>query len=130
MFRWVDHTAELELEIEAQSEEGIFSEAVEALTELIGEGEGEHHMRDVEVRADEPAMLLVEWLGELVYLSETEGFVARRVASLDVDDGRVRATVEGRAGEPRHLVKAVTLHRLELRPDVDGRWHARVVLDV
>ena len=130
MFRWVDHTAELELEIEAQSEAGIFSEAVEALTELIGEGEGEHQMRDVEVRADEPAMLLVEWLGELVYLSETEGFVARRVASLDVDDGRVRATVEGRAGEPRHLVKAVTLHRLELRPDVDGRWHARVVLDV
>ena len=130
MFRWVEHTAELELEIEAQSEAGIFAEAVGALTELIGEGDGEHVARDVEVEADEPAMLLVEWLGELIYLSEAEGFVPRRVASLEVDDGRVRATVEGNTGKPRHLVKAVTLHRLSLRPDVDGRWHARVVLDV
>jgi SHS2 domain-containing protein len=86
--------------------------------------------RDLEVKADEDAMLLVEWLGELIYLSEADGFVPERIASLELGDGRLRATVEGHNGEPRNLVKAVTLHRLEFRQADGGGWRARVVLDV
>ena len=99
-------------------------------SELVGDGDGAALSREVELEADEPAMLLVEWLDWLVYRSETEGFVPRGILSLEVGDGKLRAIVEGRTGEPRHLVKAVTLHRLELRPDGDGGWRARVVLDV
>jgi SHS2 domain-containing protein len=87
-------------------------------------------MRELEVEADEDAMLLVEWLGELIYLSEAEGFMPERIASLELGAGGLRAKVEGRHGEPRHLVKAVTLHRLELRQGDGDSWHARVVLDV
>jgi SHS2 domain-containing protein len=84
---------------------------------------------ELEVEAGENAMLLVDWLGELIYLGEAEGFVPERIASLELGDGRLRATVEGHIGEPSHLVKAVTLHRLEFR-QVDDHWRARVVLDV
>jgi SHS2 domain-containing protein len=86
--------------------------------------------REVEVQADEDAMLLVEWLGELIYLSEADGFVPERVASLELGGGSLRAIVEGHDGEPRNLVKAVTLHRLELRHGDGNGWRARVVLDV
>jgi SHS2 domain-containing protein len=130
MFRWVEHTAELELEIEAPSQAGVFEAALEALSELAGDGNGPAATHELELEADEPALLLVEWLSELVYLGEAEQFVPERVAELELRDGRLRALVEGHRGEPSHLVKAVTLHRLELREDDTVGWRARVVLDV
>jgi SHS2 domain-containing protein len=130
VFRWVEHTAELELEIDAQSEAAVFEEALAALKELVGDGGGPRVTRELSVEADERALLLVEWLSELVYLAEAEQFVPERVASLELGDGSLRATVEGHRGEPAHLVKAVTLHGLELRRDDKVGWRARVVLDV
>jgi SHS2 domain-containing protein len=130
MFRWVEHTAELELEINAPSQAGVFESALEALAEIAGDGEGPPATHELELEADEPALLLVEWLSELVYLGEAEGFVPERAAALEVRDRRLRARVEGRRGRPAHLVKAVTLHRLELREDDTVGWRARVVLDV
>lgn len=130
MFRWVEHTAELELEIEAPSQRAVFDEALKAFADLVRDGEGRPLERELEVEADEPALLLVEWLSELVYLSEAEQFVPERVASLELGERTVRATIEGRRGRPRQLVKGVTLHRLELRRDGETGWRARVVLDV
>jgi SHS2 domain-containing protein len=130
VFRWLEHTAELGLEIEAPSREAVFEEALAAFAELVGEGAGPPITRELEVEADEPGLLLVEWLSELLYLADAERFVPERVASLELDGERLRATVEGRRGEPRQLLKAVTLHRLEFREDATVGWRAHVVLDV
>jgi protein archease len=130
VFRWLEHTAELGLEIEATSREAVFEEALAAFAELVGGGDGPLTTREVEVEADEPGLLLVEWLSELLYLADTEQFVPERVASLDLDRNHLRATVEGRLGEPGQLLKAVTLHRLEFREDATVGWRAHVVLDV
>ena len=130
MHRWVDHTSEVELEIEASTEADVFREGAAALAELLGdEPDGPERSRFVEVEAPDRATLLAEWLAELAYLAESEAFVPEQVPALTLGDGRVRATVEGRTATPRFLVKAVTYHRLELG-QVDGGWRARVVLDV
>lgn len=130
MFRWVEHTAELELEIEAPSPEAVFDEALAAFAELVGNGRGPKMTRELEVEAEEPALLLADWLSELVYLADAEQFVPERIAALELGDDRLRATVEGHLGEPRPLVKAVTLHRLDFGRDDTVGWRARVVLDV
>jgi SHS2 domain-containing protein len=130
VFRWIEHTAELELELEAPSQAAVFAEALAAFAELVGDGSGRSLTRVVEVEAEDPALLLVEWLNELVYLSEVERFVPERITSLELGEGKLRATVEGHRDKPRLLVKAVTLHRLELRGDDKVGWRARVVLDV
>jgi hypothetical protein len=78
--------AELELEIGAPSEEGVFAEALAAFAELAGKGSGASVSRAVEVEADDGAMLLVEWLSELVYLCEVEQFVPRRISLLELGD--------------------------------------------
>jgi SHS2 domain-containing protein len=129
VFRWLEHTAELELEIEAPSETAVFEEALAAFAELVDGGNGGPVTREVQVEANDHALLLVEWLSELVYLSEVEQLVPERMIELELRDGGLRATVKGHRGTPRHLVKGITLHRLELRQDDDG-WRARVVLDV
>ena len=130
MYRWVEHTGELELAIEAESEEGVFADALDALAELIAEGAaGETERRDVELSGGDRAALLADWLGELVFLAEIEDFVPERVEAFVLDGDSLRARVAGRLGTPRHLVKAVTYHRLRFA-NADGRWRAGVVLDV
>jgi SHS2 domain-containing protein len=129
-YRWVEHTSELELEIEVATEAAVFLEALDAFAELIAdEPSADSERRDVEIRGDDRESLFVAWLEELVFLAERDRFVPERATELEVSDGLVRATLRGHAGEPRHLVKAVTLHRLLFAADCKG-WQARVVLDV
>ena len=128
MYRFVDHTAELELELEAESAEGVFAEALRAFAELAGPADGEELERRVVVEASDLPALLAGWLEELVFLAETEELVPER-ADLSLDGLRLSALVRGHRGEARPLVKAVTLHRLRLRAE-NGVWRGRAVLDV
>jgi len=130
--RWIEHTAELQLELHARSEAAIFGQAVLALRELLeddGPVTGDRAERSVEVEATDRGALLAEWLAELVFLAETEGLVPDEARDLVVGEDSVTAVVVGRTSEPRHLVKAVTYHDLELHRDRDG-WRGNVVLDV
>jgi SHS2 domain-containing protein len=133
VYRWVDHTAELELRVEAPTEEGVFREALEALGELLQEHSdqtsGQHAVHEVNASAPDRPTLLAEWLNELVFLAETKGFVPDRLEELAISGDELEAAVSGRHADPPHLVKAVTYHRLEMRQR-DGAWHATVVLDV
>ena len=130
--RWIEHTAELQLELHARSEAAIFSQAVLALRELLeddGPVTGDRAERSVEVEATDRGALLAEWLAELVFLAETEGLVPDEARDLVVGEDSVTAVVVGRTCAPRHRVKAVTYHDLALHRDRDG-WHGNVVLDV
>ena len=128
MYRFVDHTAELEVEIEAESAEGVLEEALRAFVELLGTGDGEVVERRLVVAAADLPALLAAWLEELVYLAETESFVPDS-ADLSLSGLELSALLHGRLGEPRPLVKAVTYHRLAFERGPDG-WLARAVLDV
>ena len=129
MYRWVDHTAEVELEIEAPGEREVFEEAVRALAELLGVGGHGDERRPVAADATDRPALLAAWIEEIAFLAESEGFVATRVIDMDLGAGDLRATVAGVLGEPPPLVKAVTYHRLEFAPRGEG-YRARVILDV
>jgi SHS2 domain-containing protein len=128
VFRFVEHTAELEVELEADSPEGVLEEARRAFEELAGTGDGEPAEFGLDIGANDLPALLAAWLEELVFLADVEGVVAE-TADLELDGRRLSGVVRGRRGEPRPLVKAVTLHRLRFRPE-DGVWRGRVVLDV
>jgi SHS2 domain-containing protein len=127
---WLEHTAELELQLDAASETGVFREALEALGELIGDGAfGKAVSREIVVAATDRAALLVGWLDELVFLAETEDLVADAVERLELDGDTLTATVRAHRGQPRHLVKAATYHDLVFER-AGGGFTATVVLDV
>jgi SHS2 domain-containing protein len=128
VYRWSDHTSELELQIEAASEEDVFADALLAFAELAGRRAGDER-RTIELEADDRGLMLVDWLNELVYLADSNGFVPASLDELRLADGRLTATVSGSTGRPRPLVKAVSLHGLRYAREADG-WQARVVLDV
>ena len=155
MYRWIDHTSEVEIAIEAESEREVFEDALAALRELLGcrsGGEGSEE-RSIEVSAADRPALLAAWLEELVYLAESEGFVGTRVEKLSLPagiggsapsriveparsrivdnfvDNPLSAVVVGVIDQPRPIVKAVTYHRLAFAPAGAG-YVANVVLDV
>ena len=127
-YEWVDHTGELELRIESDSEAGVFADALAAYRELAG-GEGAEAVAEIALAGADRADLLARWLDELVYLAETRGFAPERIDELEVRAHALRATVAGRVGSSSALVKAVTYHGLGFTFD-GTRWYARVVLDV
>jgi SHS2 domain-containing protein len=128
--RLVEHIGEVELELEAASEAGIFESALVAFADLVAAGEeGKPARHEIHVAATDHPLLLVEWLTELVFLAEVENFVPEQVLAFELTDTSLRATVAGRRDRPRHFVKAVTLNCLELEQK-GGTWHGRVVLDV
>jgi SHS2 domain-containing protein len=127
-YRWVEHTAELGLEVEAPSKELVFVESMHALAELLEGSPAEGEAREVWLEAPDSPALLVAWLEELLFLADTVGFVPEE-AEIDLDEMKLHAVVRGRRTEARPLVKAVTYHGLQLEPAGDG-WRATVVLDV
>src|SRR3954451_4547419 len=132
MFRWIDHGDTLELELESESEDGVFIDALEAVRELLEEdtGAGLGGAADTRVFAsgDDRASLLADWLRQLSALAEGEGFVPERIGALDLCDDGLSATVEGSCGEPAHLVRAIGDHGLVWEPSPDShRFHARAV---
>ncbi len=142
MYRWAEHTGELALEISTEAEEAVYAEALAAMAELLGDEPGTEPtmspdapasgggtVRDVAVEAPDRSRLLVEFVGELAFLAETERFVPLGLERLAAETGRLQATVRGRIGDPPHLVKAATYHGLSFEA-VDGGWRATVVLDV
>ncbi len=131
MHRWIDHTAEVELRIDADSPEEVLRESLAAVSELLGAADESEEvvLERVVVEAQDRPALLAAWLEELVFLAETRGLVCEGLADLALQEGVLRATVEARRGEPRHLIKAVTYHGLRFEPS-GGRWLASAVLDV
>jgi SHS2 domain-containing protein len=130
VYRWVDHTSEVELEIEAAGEREVFADAARALAELLAVDAGEAiaERRLAATATDRPA-LLAAWIEELAFLAESEGFVTTRVVELELLGDGLRATIAGVVDEPPPLVKAVTYHRLAFERRGEG-YFARVVLDV
>jgi SHS2 domain-containing protein len=131
VYRWVEHTGELELQIEAPTERAVFADALAAFAELVDDGGGiSSARREIVLEGDSRDVMLADWLNELVYLSDAEQFVPDDLAELELESGGLRAAVRGHHGLPTPLVKAASLHGLEYGRAPDGRWQARVVLDV
>lgn len=115
-YGWSEH-GELELWIEASSREEVFVEALRALDEVLAGDDAREagtpaESRPVDLEGDDLPVLLADWLGELAFLAETEGFVPDAVEELRLEPAGLRVKVGGRRGAPPHLVKAVTYHRL------------------
>lgn len=126
---WESHEGEEQLHVVADSPEQVIVETVEAFSRLVErERGGEPVQHDIVVEAADRAELLVELLGELIYLVDTEGFVADS-ATVTLDGLRLHAALTGRRTAVDPLVKAATYHDLSFEQRGDS-WHARVVLDV
>ena len=133
-----DHTADLGLRISAADLVDLFQTAAEGLFDVIAANRDavRHvHHEQVTLAADSTEDLLIEWLNELIFRSETEhrlygGFDV----TIDANGRALRAVIQGEPIDTHrhvldHEVKAVTHHGVVLVRDEAG-YMAEVILDI
>ncbi|PYQ55771.1 MAG: hypothetical protein DMF53_27395 [Acidobacteria bacterium] len=131
--RWVDHTAEVQLQVRADSLAGLLAEAGRALGALLLRGraaEPSGEARTIEVDSVDREALLVDWLNEIIFLAEVERWIAVEFNGLEASEIHLKASARGVAvDEPPALVKAATFHGLAVEERAGG-LQAEVIFDV
>lgn len=139
--RPLEHTADVGLEVEADSPVELFRRAALGMTHLILDDvpalQGGGEVRLVSLRSTELPDLLREWLREVLHLHESEGFALSTV-DLTLSEGwelsaELRGVIDPTV--PIREIKGVTLHGLRAglreRDEIPGReWYGRVIFDV
>jgi SHS2 domain-containing protein len=135
-YRVFDHTADLGVEITGGSQEEIYAGASLALFDLLTNLSAvrEKEERTLTVLGEGPEDLLVNFLREVLYLWNGEGFLIKRCTILEAAPRRLTVLLLGEPYDPaRHRIrmeiKAVTYHQASVNRTGAG-WVARVVFDV
>ena len=135
-FHMFDHTADIGLAAWGPTFADALGAAGLGLQSLIvREGEiREKHARTFNVRAGDPAGLVVAWLTELLFAFDVDGWVFARFAVRTEADVALDAVGYGETADlERHVlgtaVKAVTYHELDVRLE-PGKAQMRVILDL
>jgi protein archease len=152
-FELLEHTADVGIRARGATLEEAFEQATLGLAEVQGAlapgpeeaGPGERvagpeeparESREavaVQVSAADPGGLLVDWLNEVLWLTETRRAGVAGVRVERVGDGTASGSVVLASGGPAPdgiFVKAVTYHRLRVEPNPGGGWLVEVYLDV
>lgn len=136
LFREIDHTADLGVEVEADTPAELFRRAGLALFSLmVGlEGVKPSEERAVSVEAEGWEELLHDWLSLLLRHFLQDGYIAAQIVIEAIDANHVQARLAGELLDfERHdfatEIKAVTYHQLWVRQEND-RWRARIIFDV
>ncbi|HEX6863791.1 MAG TPA: archease [Thermoanaerobaculia bacterium] len=131
--RWVDHTSEVQLQVEAESLAGLAVEAGQALAQLLLRGrppEPEGPARRLTVDSADREALLVDWLNEVLFVAEVDLWVPVDFEILEISPTRLVAEARGvPVADPPSNVKAATFHGLAV-VEWEGGLHAEVIFDV
>lgn len=138
-FTFVDHTADVAARLRGATLDDLFAAAAGALTAAmtVPEAIEPRRLLTLGLEAADVELLLVDWVGELLYQFETEGFLvaaARPRVAEQNGRWRVHAEIAGETRDPaRHpmkvLVKAVTFHGLRIERGADG-YETLLILDI
>lgn len=133
----LEHTAEAGIIARGATLAEAFANAAEGMyaLQLDLDGIEERDERRIELEGTSAEDLLVDWLLELVFLTDTEGLVFRRFAVDELSATHLRGRAWGERFDPeRHRahnvgVKAVTRHLLQIARE-DGAYRVQVLFDI
>lgn len=135
-FREIEHTADLGIEVEADTSTALFHCAGLALFSLMVNAENvqQQEERSVAVQAENWEELFHDWLSHLLREFLQDGFIAASITIEEINPTHLSARLTGeKLDYERHEfeteIKAVTYHQLAVTQE-NGRWRARVIFDV
>lgn len=135
-FRILEHTADIGFEAFGATRQEVFANAALALMNLIVDLEAiaPQERKPLRAEASDMPSLLVNWLSEILYLFDAEGWLFHGFDFGELTERSLAATARGekfdrRKHQVKLLVKAVTYHQLDLRETAEG-WRAQVYVDI
>ncbi|MBN2006232.1 MAG: archease [Anaerolineae bacterium] len=133
MGRWkpIDHTADLSLHIWADDLTDLFVTSARGMFSLMTDLDAVLPERTVELALEalDLETLLVDWLNELLYLNEVEGYACVRFEFADITPVGLRVVAWGGGiSEYQSYVKAATFHNLAVLRTGSG-YETEIVFD-
>lgn len=135
-YRLLDHTADMAAYFYGDTRKEVFVNAAISLMEIMVDRPPKTGSETLEIKlkSDDIEDLLIQWLGELIYLFQEKWQVVTKVALHTLSPAELHAAVNL---APFHLdehglkteIKAATYHQVEFKRAHD-RWRAKVVFDL
>lgn len=140
MYKIIDHTADIGIEVHAENLSELFIKAAEAEFDLMFSAKNSRTMPVIDVpisiEADSVDQLMVKWLQELLYIFESRRLVLSKFFIDEIGEKRLFGAAKGLKFDPaKHeqklSIKAVTYHIIEVAQDpAEHTWHAKVIFDI
>jgi len=138
-FKQIEHTADIGVEIDGASLRELFINAANGMSGLMFTRHRDvscfgRFKYAVSIKAGSREELLVRWLEEILYLFDCGGKVACDFEISEIDDMGLKGAIIACAFDPlihtpRHQIKAVTYHNLEIKED-GGRFSTVIIFDI
>lgn len=132
MYEIVQHTADLRLNVAAETLADLFRESLRAMTESMQPDEIESDARrTISVDAPDRTALLIDFLNEVLWIGHVHHEVFDRVEFHELTDTHVEAEVSGhRVAAFGEDIKAATYHEADVVPTDGGGWRTTLVFDI
>lgn len=130
-FQEIEHTADWAFRVSGHNFSELLKNAALGVAELEKWPaiSGREVTRDVQIVGNDRESLLVNWLNELLFLSEKYGEAYYLIEFIEITETRLRARIRGHKGaSPTRKIKAVTFHRIHI--ERNGSWNVTIVVDV
>ena len=131
-FEEISHTADWSLRVWADDLAGLLIESARGMYALanVEPAEGPRVKRELTLDAVDAESLLVSFLEELLYLSESEDLIFDNFSDLKLEGFKITGMMDGRALRSiEKEIKAVTFHNLQIRKTSRG-LEVEIVFDV
>jgi SHS2 domain-containing protein len=131
-FREIEHTADWALQVWAPTLEALFVDAAVGMYALAGvrPWAAASERRRIAVSAEDTESLLVAWLQELLYFTESEGLTFSFFQMETLTPTTLRAEAHGAVAQRLDkVIKAVTYHNLKIEETKRG-YEVTIVFDV
>jgi SHS2 domain-containing protein len=130
----VEHMADVKVRVWGKTLEEVFRSALEGMNSIMApsvEGGGEGAEREIEVDSSDRSSLLVDFLNEVLSLSQINKEVYTDVTFGECTETHVQATLVGTEVEEfDEDIKAVTYHTAELKESEEYGLEATLVFDI
>lgn len=130
----IPHLADLKIRVWGETKQGLFSNAVLAMNELLKpalEGRKRGKKKTFKVSSFDTDALLVDFLNEVLCLSQTHRELYDKINFQQFSDTGLTVEISGRKAKRfSEDIKAVTHHNLNTHEREDGAWEAIILLDV
>ena len=131
-YRVINHPSDIGIEAFGKDKKELFENSAFSMMDMMFELSGvkKEMSFDVKVTGDDQVSLLVSWLSELLYLSDSNHVALSDFKITKMSDAELEAKVYGgKIGKVKRFIKAATYNQLEIKKE-KGSWKSRIIFDV
>lgn len=133
--QFLSHTADIRMQIEADSQAEVFKGALAGMSKLIkqdfcDQNRASEIQNSIAIHSPDTTTLLIDFMNEALSLSHINKAIYCLVDILNLSASDISAVIKGYfSDEWEQDIKAVTYHEAEIR-EKNSKWMAHVIFDI